>query len=86
MGVIRLAPDTPEPRCLGLNPDQQLRLVNVTRAEVVTVDIAAYHAKLAPGKGVTFRKPVGSYLASGDHLVHVSTYAGGGAEVLVRAG
>jgi hypothetical protein len=90
VGVIRLNPDTPEPRCLEIRPDQRLRLINTSDAfgqkgEVTSVAIAAYRAKLAPGRHLSHR-PVGRFLAPGDHLVGISLYAGGGAEVLVRAG
>lgn len=74
VGLVRLNPDTPAPRCLSLYGVQRLRLKNATGSfgqhpHSVGVALGPYAATLRPGKAVTFPKPVGRFLAKGTHLV-----------------
>ena len=91
VGRIRLASDTPEPRCIRLHPDQRLRIVNISGARgqhprVATIDLGPHHTSLAQGEGATFGA-VGHYLAAGDHVIRTSLYGGGGGpEVFVARG
>lgn len=58
--------DGPSVRCLQGRRGQELRVVNATGRRMV-VRWARWRVRLAIGHSVTFRRPMGSYLAPGDH-------------------
>jgi hypothetical protein len=88
--TVAAAPDVPVPRCARVRPDQDLRVVNRTSqygqpARPVVVRFAGRQpTTLQVGESVTYRKPFGNYLAPGVHSVHMSVFAGGGAEIWLR--
>ena len=55
------------PRCLDAKRGQRLRIVNDAPAMIVRW--AGHRVWLAHGQSVTFARPMGSYLAPGDHLI-----------------
>jgi hypothetical protein len=80
--------DTPQPRCLVVGSRQGLRIYNHTgryggAGRTITVRFIGFHRRIRPGEAAVFRRPVGTYLAPGDHQV-TSTFRGIGPEVLYR--
>jgi hypothetical protein len=88
--TVAAAPDVPVPRCARVRPEQDLRVVNHTSqygqpARTVVVRFAGSQpTTLQVGESVTYRRPFGDYLAPGVHSVHMSVFAGGGAEIWLR--
>lgn len=74
VATVTLGGDVPSPRCLDARHGQELRLRNVGRT--VTVGWDGRRIRLAHGQSWTLAKPMGSYLAPGDHHIR-----GGGGEV-----
>ena len=74
--TITLEPGIPNPRCVQVQPEQKLSVVNQTGG---TVDIAlgTFEATLAPGQTISFDKPFGEYLARGVHALGVTPCCGG---------
>ncbi len=74
--TISLEPGIPNPRCVQVQPDQKLAVVNRTGG---TVDIAIgdFEATLADGQSISFEKPFGEYLARGVHALGVTPCCGG---------
>jgi hypothetical protein len=87
---LRIEPDTPTPRCLQARPDQGLRFVNRSGdygqpGHPLTIRLAGHRpVTLGVGESVTWSRPVGSYLAPGDHPVWISIYHGSGASIWLR--
>jgi hypothetical protein len=53
--------------------------------EPTVVTFAAYPLRLLQiGQATTFDRPLGQYLAVGDHVVHICFYADSGAEVWLK--
>ena len=74
--TITLEPGIPNPRCVQVQPEQQLTVVNQTGG-TVDVAIGTFEATLTPGQSVSFEKPFGEYLARGVHALGVSPCCGG---------
>ena len=87
VAVVVINPDIPTPRCQTVAGSQGLEIVNRTgdfgstgRTAIIRWD--PYPAvSLEPGQAAMFSGQFGAYLAPGDHLVSISVYAGGGAEI-----
>ena len=84
--TIYVDDSTPEPRCVQVNAGQHLKVVNRDLSgrpdRRVTITWRRYPPQhLGPGQTAVFPRRFGSYLAIGDHLVGMSRYAGGGAEI-----
>jgi hypothetical protein len=90
LAILLVNPDTPAPRCLTVRSSQRLRVVNTSNhfgqpGRTVTVTFANFPPRtLRVGDATTFDRPFGEYLAPGVHFAHISLYAGGGGEVLLR--
>jgi hypothetical protein len=71
-----LAPDTSQPRCLGVSGEQRIEIVNaMTRS--VSVQLGRF-SKSVPAQGrVTFDAPVKDYLAKGLHCITTDAYGPG---------
>jgi photosystem II stability/assembly factor-like uncharacterized protein len=73
--VAYLSSGVPIVPCWLVSPRQRLEVVNVTGgkeepggARPETVDLAGFHARLAPGQAVLLDEPIGRYLGPGSHL------------------
>ncbi len=81
--TVRVNRDVPSPRCQRVLPGQHLRIVNMTdrpvRAQLAQLDVT-----IAPGDAWADDRPFGTYLAPGVHVLALSAYAGGGAELWVQ--
>jgi hypothetical protein len=76
--------DTPDPRCAAVTSSQHLRVVNKTTG-VITVAFGDFPPRnVGPGISTSFDDGFGTYLALGVHIVHVSTYEGGGGEIWLK--
>jgi hypothetical protein len=80
---IEANPDTPAPRCVAVTSGQELRVVNTSAnfspfaGLPVIVTFADYPQRTVPIGGSTlFTRPLGAYLAPGDHFIHFSAAAG----------
>jgi hypothetical protein len=88
--TIDINPDTPAPRCVVVQANQVLRVVNTTNTfgmagkPTVATFAACPPRLLQIGQATTFDRPLGQYLAVGDHVVHISFYADSGAEVWLK--
>jgi hypothetical protein len=69
--TFTIYPDIPDPRCLEVNPDQRLRVIN-QRGELLHFVIGPFEAEVAPGGEHIFDTPVGEYLAPGVHRLETS--------------
>lgn len=78
--TLTLAQTMPDPRCLKVQPDQRLVVINQGN-DVTTVTLASFSARLGPGERVVFDTPFGSYLAPGVHIIRASRYGGGGSDL-----
>lgn len=71
--VVKIEPDTPDPRCAEVTTGQRLRVVNRTgdygaRPHTVTVVwVPGRPLTLRPGETKTFPRQFGTYLAHGVH-------------------
>ena len=80
---------TPQPRCVRVRADQRLQVVNKASPsgpadKTVTVRWPPFGQRtLTPGSTIVFEQNFGSYLAPGDHIVGISKYGSGGAEILL---
>jgi hypothetical protein len=72
--IIR--PDIPDPRCMIIQPDQRLRVVN-DREITLEVALGRLTATLDPGESVTFDVPFGDLLLAGVHPLLVDPCCGG---------
>jgi hypothetical protein len=87
--TIYVGDGTPEPRCLRVRGAQRLQVVNKVGPsgpadKTTTVRWPPFgRRRLTPGSAVVFGENFGSYLAPGDHIIRISKYGGGGAEVLL---
>jgi hypothetical protein len=72
-GTMTFNPDIPNPRCLIVHEDQQLKVVN-RREEPLVIDLGRVKGTVAPGKEMVIGPRFGDYLAPG---VHVLTDFGG---------
>lgn len=82
--MLQINVDTPSPRCEVVTPEQRLRVVNTTDGPV-RVRLAHIAVRLGPRQDLTIDQPFGAYLAPGVHDLAISAYAGGGAELWLRA-
>ncbi|GEM_PF-3401323 len=75
--VVFLSSAYPIVPCLLVSPHQHLEIANVTGHDgghpeptrVETIDLAGFHARIAPGRAVLLAGPIGSYLGPGNHTV-----------------
>jgi hypothetical protein len=74
--TISLEPGIPNPRCVQVQPEQMLTVVNLTGGSV-DISLGEFQATLAPGKSINLDKPFGEYLARGVHALGVSPCCGG---------
>ncbi|MFB9820612.1 hypothetical protein [Arthrobacter ramosus] len=90
VAVVVINPDIPTPRCQTVAGSQGLEIVNRTgdfgsTGKTATIRWEPYPTvSLEPGQAAMFSGQFGAYLAPGDHLVSISVYAGGGAEIYLR--
>jgi hypothetical protein len=85
---VALEPDVPQPRCVQVSANQELRLVNRTgdfgaQPSVASVRFAGFRARIEPNHAVIFAEPFGDYLMPGTHAVEVIN-APGNVGVLLR--
>lgn len=74
--VMRLLPGIPDPRCVIVRPDQRLRVVNETGADV-NISLGPFALPL-PANGQTVIGPTfGEYLLPGVHVLSVDPCCGG---------
>jgi hypothetical protein len=71
--LIVLDVDTPNPRCMKVHGDQQLRLVNA-RSETVTVTFLGRDYTLEPGADKAFAPALGEVWRPGVHRLRTSAY------------
>ena len=83
VATLRIHVDVPSPRCSVVMPRQRLRVVNALNVPV-RIRLAYINARLGPREARTIGRPFGAYLAPGVHIVAISAYAGGGAELWLR--
>ena len=81
--TVRVRSDTPSPRCQKVRSGQHLRIINNT-AQPVRARLAQIDVTIAPGGEWADDRPFGTYLAPGVHVLALSAYAGGGAELWVQ--
>jgi len=75
--VVTIRPDIPDPRCVIIQPDQMLKVVNGL-PETVKVSIAKMEATIEPGGEHAFNLPFGQYLAPGGvHTIYSDLCCGG---------
>lgn len=92
LAVIRVNPDTTDPRCAEVTATQRLRVVNLSNrfgqpGQAITIRFANFPRRvLAVGNGATYDRQFGDYLARGDHFLHLSLYGGGGADICLCQG
>jgi hypothetical protein len=73
--TVEIWPDMPSPRCLKVNPQQRLRVIN--RAEAaVQITLGEFTLELQPGTEDTLEMPFGDFLAPGVHHILASPYPG----------
>jgi hypothetical protein len=90
IATVRLDADIPDPRCIVVSSGQRLRVVNTTASngqhgKSITIRFASFPPRvLRVGAATTFHDPVGHYLATGVHDLHVSLYGGGGPEIWLK--
>lgn len=88
--VVETNPSAPAPRCVIVQPGQQLRVVNTSDRDessgrTVTVTFADWPARTVRlHKATTFERDFGDYLAPGVHDLRVSLYAGSGTEIWLK--
>ena len=81
--TMTINPDIPDPRCVVVRPDQNLRVVN-RRDETLGVSLGRLSATLEPGTEHTFEQPFGHLLLPGVHSLGVRPCCGG--EIWLKAG
>jgi hypothetical protein len=81
--TISINPDTPDPRCTVVRPDQTLKVIN-RRGEPIVVTIGNFQARLEAGGEAVLATPFGDYLAVGVHRLEVSPCCG--AELWLKPG
>jgi hypothetical protein len=74
--TMTIYPDIPDPRCVVVRADQQLRVVN-RREETLEISLGQLTATLEPGAEYTFELPFGRLLLPGVHVLGVSPCCGG---------
>lgn len=74
--TMTIRPDIPDPRCLIVQSDQRLRVVN-GRQETLAVSLGRLSASIEPGGEHTFEVPIGELLLPGVHVIGVSPCCGG---------
>lgn len=73
VAIVRLNPDTPQPRCLTVRRGQRVRILNSTnsfgsRGEVMTIVLRGFPPQtLQPGDGYTYPRALSDVLAPGYH-------------------
>ncbi len=72
---IEIWPDTPNPRCLQLSPDQYLQVTNHTDTSL-QYRLGHFSGELKAGETVVLEQQVSGYLSPGVHLFLVSSYGG----------
>lgn len=83
-------PGAPRPRCLTVTANQRLQVVNRSNADgqpgkPMTVTFAGFAPRVIPVGGSTlFDQALGEYIAQGVHVLKISVYPGGGAEVWLK--
>ena len=80
---MAINPDIPDPRCVVVHPEQQLRVVN-RRGEILEISLGESTATLEPGAEHTFELPFGQLLLPGVHVLGVSPCCGG--EIWLKEG
>lgn len=80
---VQMDVDTPLPRCEVVKPGQRLEVVNALDRSTV-VRLAHFTARLPPGEVLRIDQPFGAYLARGVHVLAISAYGGGGAELWLQ--
>jgi hypothetical protein len=73
--IVTIYPDVPDPRCVIVDPDQMLKVVN-SRDETIQVSLGRFEAVLDPGGDFSVCHPFGEYLAPGVHMIKVSPCCG----------
>ncbi len=90
IATVRLDADIPDPRCIVVSGGQRLRIVNTTASsgqhgKSITIRFASFPPRVLKVRAATtFHDPVGHYLATGVHDLHVSVYGGGGPEIWLK--
>lgn len=74
--TMTIRPDIPDPRCMIVQTDQRLRVVN-EREITIDVGLGRLTATLDPGESVTFDAPFGDLLMAGVHPLLVDPCCGG---------
>jgi hypothetical protein len=88
--TITVDPDVPQPRCVSVSAQQELRVVNRSnavgqRGSTITVRWADFSARTVPvGATTLYTQPFGAYLEGGVHDLHVSLYGSSSAQVWLR--
>lgn len=73
---MTINPDVPDPRCVIVQPDQRLRVVN-NLDELITASLGSLSTSIAPKAEHTFEKTFGEVLMPGVHNLGVNTCCGG---------
>jgi hypothetical protein len=73
---MTINPGIPDPRCVIVNPNQRLRVVNKLESEI-TASLGSLTATIAPGSEYTFEKAFGELLMPGVHNLGVTPCCGG---------
>jgi hypothetical protein len=90
LAVITANPGTPSPRCMIVTGSQHLKVTNASNqfgqtGRAITVFFAAFPPRqVAVGASTTFDQDLGSYLAPGVHILHISLYGGDGPSIWLR--
>jgi hypothetical protein len=77
VGIIHVNPDAAAPRCLVIQPDQRLKVVNTTdrfgfTGTAVVVTFGPWPSRtLDIGESVTFDQPLGKVFAPGLHTINL---------------
>jgi hypothetical protein len=74
--VMRLLPGIPDPRCVIVRPDQRLRVVNETGADV-NISLGPFALPLPSDGETVFGPTFGEYLLPGVHVLSVDPCCGG---------
>jgi len=67
---VTVFPDIPDPRCLKVNHEQKLKVINQTQFKL-EISLGAFTAELAPGDELIWETPFGDYLLPGVHYLQV---------------
>ena len=72
---VTIYPDIPDPRCLKVQPEQKLKVVNQAQAKL-EISLGEFKAELQPGGEILWDVAFGEYLEPGVHLLGVQPCCG----------